>query len=54
MISGPGARVSAAVSGAIRDVLGHDVKERDLEPPGPVRKLEAFIKSTAMESVSVY
>jgi hypothetical protein len=47
-------RVSTAVSGAIRDALGHDVKEKDLEPPAPVKKLADFVGGTAEESVSVY
>jgi len=54
MAMGVSERVSAAVSGAIRDVLGHDVKEKDLEPPAPVKKLAEFIGSTATESVAVY
>ena len=47
-------RVSAAVSGAIREALGHDVKDKDLEPPALVTKLSAFVDGGATESVSVY
>ena len=54
MATGASERVSAAVSGAIRDALGHDVKEKDLEPPAPVKKLADFVGGTAEESVSVY
>ena len=52
--AGASERVSAAVSSAIRDALGHDVKEKDLEPPAPVKKLGDFIGGTASESISVY
>ena len=52
--AGASERVSAAVSSAIRDALGHDVKEKDLEPPAPVKKLADFIGGTASESISVY
>ena len=47
-------RVSAAVGAAIREALGHDVKDKDLEPPTLVTKLSAFVDGGATESVSVY
>ena len=40
--------------GAIRDALGHDVKEKDLEPPLSVKKLADFMSGSAEESISVY
>ena len=50
----PGAALDVAVSGAIRDALGHDVKEKDLEPPLSVKKLADFMSGSAEESISVY
>ena len=47
-------KISTAIVGAIRDALGHDVKEKDFEPPMPVRKLTEFIEGTASDSVSVF
>jgi hypothetical protein len=54
MATGASERISAAVSGAIRDALGHDIKEKDLDPPGPVKRLEDFIGGAANESLQVY
>ena len=54
MATGASDRISAAVSGAIRDALGHDVKEKDLDPPAPVKRLGEFIGGAANESVQVY
>ena len=54
MATGASDRVSVAVSGAIRDALGHDVKEKDLEPPLSVKKLADFMSGSAEESISVY
>ena len=54
MATGASDRVSVAISGAIRDALGHDVKEKDLEPPQSVKKLADFMSGSAEESISVY
>ena len=54
MATGASDRVSVAISGAIRDALGHDVKEKDLEPPLSVKKLADFMSGSAEESISVY
>ena len=55
MATGASDRVSVAISGAIRDALGHDVKEKDLEPPQSMKKLADFMsEGSAEESVSVY
>ena len=52
--TGASDRVSVAISGAIRDALGHDVKEKDLEPPASMKKLADFMSGSAEESISVY
>ena len=54
MATGAVDQISTAIVGAIRDALGHDVKEKDFEPPMPVRKLTDFIEGTASDSVSVF
>ena len=54
MATGASDRVSVAISGAIRDALGHDIKEKDLEPPLSVKKLADFMSGSAEESISVY
>ena len=54
MATGAVDKISTAIVGAIRDALGHDVKEKDFEPPMPVRKLTEFIEGTASDSVSVF
>jgi hypothetical protein len=54
MATGASDRVSVAISGAIRDALGHDVKEKDLEPPLSVKKLADFMSGSSEESISVY
>ena len=54
MATGAVDKISTAIVGAIRDALGHDVKEKDFEPPMPVRKLTDFIEGTASDSVSVF
>jgi hypothetical protein len=54
MATGASDRVSVAISGAIRDALGHDIKEKDLEPPQSVKKLADFMSGSAEESISVY
>ena len=50
MATGAVDQISTAIVGAIRDALGHDVKEKDFEPPMPVRKLTDFIEGTASDS----
>ena len=54
MATGASDRVSVAISGAIRDALGHDIKEKDLEPPLSVKKLADCMSGSAEESISVY
>ena len=54
MATGASERISSAMSAAIRDALGHDVKEKDLDPPAPMKRLGEFIGGAANESVSVY
>ena len=47
-------RVSTLMSGTIRDTLGHDVKDKDLDPPATVKRLGDLVGGAANESVQVY
>ena len=38
----------------IREFLGHDVQDRDVEPPQSVAKLQAFSASNTRASVQLY
>ena len=46
--------VSENFSQVIRESLGHDVQDKDLEAPTSIAKLQAFNSSTARDSVQLY
>jgi len=46
--------VSEKMGETIREFLGHDVQDRDVEPPQSVAKLQAFSASNTRASVQLY